>query len=157
MPLEKAPFDEYISLCLRVVGLIGISRQVGRSTPVPIRMFIIRSSTNPWAVPREPYSAQVPKRVESFGLLGHPVLYPGGGCLWRLLILRGWVHEGERDHGLDPGEKQADKLCFDIVAHLPQEEVVALITVLPIIRSEGLCIQMCNLTRLQLQCVDPST
>jgi hypothetical protein len=49
------------------------------------------------------------------------------------------------------GGESADKLCFDIIAHIPQEEVVDLTTTLPILRSEELCIQMCNLTCLHLE------
>jgi hypothetical protein len=55
------------------------------------------------------------------------------------------------------GGGEAGKSCPDIVAHLPQEKVVDLITALPILRSEGLCTQMYNLTRLHLKCVDLST
>jgi hypothetical protein len=54
------------------------------------------------------------------------------------------------------GEEEADKLCFDIIAHIPLQEVVEVITTLPILRSEKLCAQMCNLTRLRLVCVDLS-
>jgi hypothetical protein len=54
------------------------------------------------------------------------------------------------------GEEEADKLCFDIVAHIPKEKIVKL-TALPILRSEELCIQMYNVTHLHLEDVDLST
>jgi hypothetical protein len=54
-------------------------------------------------------------------------------------------------------EREAERLCFDIIAHLPQEEVVYLTTTLPILRSEELCAQMCNLAHLELEQVDLST
>jgi hypothetical protein len=41
--------------------------------------------------------------------------------------------------------EEADRLCFDIIAHIPQEEVIYLTTTLPVLRSEELCVQMCNL------------
>jgi hypothetical protein len=73
------------------------------------------------------------------------------------LTKEGWFVMVEGTMNVALGEEEADKLCLDIVAHLPQEKVVDLITVLPILRSEGLCAQMCNLTRLHLECVDLST
>jgi hypothetical protein len=36
--------------------------------------------------------------------------------------------------GVALGEEEADKLCFDIIAHIPQEEVVYLTTTLPVLR-----------------------
>jgi hypothetical protein len=54
------------------------------------------------------------------------------------------------------GEEEADKLCFDTITHIPQEEVIGLTTTLPILRSEELCVRMCNLTHLHLKCVDLS-
>jgi hypothetical protein len=53
-------------------------------------------------------------------------------------------------------EEEADKLCFDTIAHIPQKEVVDLTTTLPILRSEDLCVQMCNLAHLHLEGVDLS-
>jgi hypothetical protein len=58
--------------------------------------------------------------------------------------------------GVALGE-EADKLCFDIIAHIPQEEVIYLTTTLPVLRSEELCVQMCNLAYLELEQVDLST
>jgi hypothetical protein len=63
--------------------------------------------------------------------------------------------EGKMSVTLD--KEEADKLCFDIIAHISQEIVVDLTTTLPILRSEELCIQMRNLTRLHLEGVDLST
>jgi hypothetical protein len=54
-------------------------------------------------------------------------------------------------------EGEAERLCFDNIAHLPQEEVVYLTNTLPILRSEELCAQMCNLAHLELKQVDLST
>jgi hypothetical protein len=53
-------------------------------------------------------------------------------------------------------EEEAEKLFFDVIAHIPQEKVVRLTTGLPILRSEELCVQMCNLTHLHLYQVDLS-
>jgi hypothetical protein len=53
-------------------------------------------------------------------------------------------------------EEEAERLFFDIIAHIPQEKVVRLTTGLPILRSEELCVQMCNLTHLHLNQVDLS-
>jgi len=55
------------------------------------------------------------------------------------------------------GEEEADQLCFDTIAYIPWEEVIELITPLPILHSEELCVQMSNLTRLHLGAVDLST
>ena len=56
-----------------------------------------------------------------------------------------------------PGEEEVEKIRFDIIAHFPQEEVGSISTTLPILRSEELCVQMCNLTLLHLDRVDLST
>jgi len=55
------------------------------------------------------------------------------------------------------GEEDIDKLWFGIIGHIPQEEVIDFKTTLPILHSEELCVQMCNLTCLRLQAVDLST
>ena len=52
------------------------------------------------------------------------------------------------------GEKEVGKLCFDMIAHVPLEEVVHLKTALPILRSEEVCVRMRNLTHLHLERVD---
>jgi hypothetical protein len=48
------------------------------------------------------------------------------------------------------GGDWGEKLCFNIITHIMQEEVVDLTTNLPILRSKELCVQMCNLTHLHL-------
>ena len=53
-------------------------------------------------------------------------------------------------------EEEVEKLFFDVIAHIPLEKVVHLTTTLPILRSEELCVQMCNLTHLHLNQVDLS-
>ena len=56
------------------------------------------------------------------------------------------------------GEEVTRGLCFDIVAHIPLEEVVQLNAVgLPVLRSEQLCARMCNLTHLCFDGADLST
>jgi hypothetical protein len=57
----------------------------------------------------------------------------------------------------DLGEAEADQLCFNIIAHIPLEKVVDLTMPLPILRSEELCVGMCNATHLHLEDVDLST
>jgi hypothetical protein len=59
------------------------------------------------------------------------------------------------DISVTSGE-EAETLFFDVIAHIPQEKVVDLKTALPILRSEELCVQMCNLTHLHLNQVDLS-
>ena len=54
------------------------------------------------------------------------------------------------------GEEGADKLYFDVIAHIPQAAVVDVKTTLPILRSEELCVQMYNLAHLHLDDVDLS-
>jgi len=54
------------------------------------------------------------------------------------------------------GEEDAGRLCFDVIAHIPWERIIYLATTLPILRSEELCVQMCNLTYLYLKEVDLS-
>ena len=54
------------------------------------------------------------------------------------------------------GEAEADKLCFDIIAHIPQEEVIELTMPLRILRSEELCVNMRNVTHLHLEDLDLS-
>ena len=55
-----------------------------------------------------------------------------------------------------PEKGQADRLRFDIIAHIPWEQVIHLQTSLPILRSVELCVEMCNLTSLYLVEVDLS-
>ena len=53
-------------------------------------------------------------------------------------------------------EEEADKLCLDVIAHIPQEEAGEVTTTLPILRSEELCTRMRNLTHLHLEGVNLS-
>ena len=58
---------------------------------------------------------------------------------------------------VDLEKEEAEGLLFDIIAHIPWEQVIYLNTGLPILRSEELCVEMCNLTHLDLDRVDLST
>ena len=53
--------------------------------------------------------------------------------------------------------KEADWLCFDLIAHIRREQVTRLETNLPILRWEELCVAMRNLTHLHLTDVNLST
>ena len=53
--------------------------------------------------------------------------------------------------------EDTEKLWFDIIGQIPQEEVTSLTTNLSLLHSVELCIQMCNLTCLRLSAVDLST
>ena len=68
-----------------------------------------------------------------------------------------WFMTVEGNPDVELGEEEADKLCFDIIAHIPQEEIIEVSTTLPFLRSEEPCIQMCNLTHLELKGIDVST
>jgi hypothetical protein len=67
----------------------------------------------------------------------------------------GWSVTVHGDFSLT-SEEEAERLFFDVIAHIPQEKVVRLTTGLPILRSEELCVQMCHLTHLNLNQVDLS-
>ena len=54
-------------------------------------------------------------------------------------------------------EERAEETGFDLIAHIPRKEVASLRTTLPILRSEELCVKMCNLVELHLGDVDMST
>ena len=56
-----------------------------------------------------------------------------------------------------PGKEEAEKICFDLITHIPREEISDLRTTLPILHSEELCVEMCNLTHLRLVGVDLAT
>jgi hypothetical protein len=74
------------------------------------------------------------------------------------LIQGGWYMAVDGTTNVTLGEEEADELCFDIIAHIPQEVVVYLTTMsLPILRSEELCVRMCNVTHINLEQVDLST
>jgi len=53
-------------------------------------------------------------------------------------------------------DDEADRLCFDLIAHIQREQVTSLQTNLPILRWEGLCAEMNNLTHLYLVDIDLS-
>jgi hypothetical protein len=73
------------------------------------------------------------------------------------LIREGWFVGVDWVTSVTMGEEEADKLCFDMISHIPQEEVVNLTTTLHILRSEELCVRICNLTHLHLEDVNLST
>ena len=54
-------------------------------------------------------------------------------------------------------DEEAGRLGFGLIAHIPREQAISLQTTLPILRSENLCVKMCNLVYLQLDRVDLST
>ena len=54
------------------------------------------------------------------------------------------------------GGEVVEKIGSNLIARIPQRQVISLRTNLPILRSEQLCIEMCNLTRLRLDEVDLS-
>ena len=51
-------------------------------------------------------------------------------------------------------DKEANRLCFDLIAHIPREQVTSLQTNLPILRREELCVEMRNLSYLNLVDID---
>ena len=53
--------------------------------------------------------------------------------------------------------EEATRLGFDIIAQIPREQVFILHTSLPILRSQELCVEMCNLTYLCIEDADLST
>jgi len=57
---------------------------------------------------------------------------------------------------VDLEDGEAERLGFDLIAHIPLERVTNLQTNLPILRSEDLCVEMCRLTYLRLICMDLS-
>ena len=74
------------------------------------------------------------------------------------LIQEGWHVAVDGTTNMTLEDEEADELCFDMIAHIPQEIVVDLTTrSLPILRSEGLCGRMCNVKHLNLEQVDLST
>jgi len=54
-------------------------------------------------------------------------------------------------------DEEAGRLCFDLIAHIQRERVTRLQTNLPILRREELCVEMRNLTHLQLAKTDLPT
>ena len=59
--------------------------------------------------------------------------------------------------GRTAGREEAEKIAFGLITYIPRDEVGHLWTNLPIPRSEGLCVEMYNLTDLHLVEVDLST
>ena len=55
------------------------------------------------------------------------------------------------------GKEEVEKIGFDLIAHIPREQVINLQTTVPILRSEELCVEMCNLSYFFLIEVDLST
>jgi hypothetical protein len=68
-----------------------------------------------------------------------------------------WFTKVEGHQDVTLGEEEAHRLCFDTIAHIPQETIATVTTALPILRSEELCIGMCNLAHLQLEGINVST
>ena len=68
-----------------------------------------------------------------------------------------WFVEVAAVMGTQLGKDEASGLCFDLIAHIPRAQVLSLETELPILRSEELCAEMCDLTYLHLVDVDLST
>ena len=54
-------------------------------------------------------------------------------------------------------DEEAEGLDFDLISHIPWKQVINLGTSRPILRSEELCVEMCNLTHLNLANIDLST
>ena len=61
------------------------------------------------------------------------------------------------DMNLTLEDEEATRLGFDIIAQIPREQVVILHTSLPILLSQELCVEMCNLAYLRIDNVDLST
>jgi hypothetical protein len=68
-----------------------------------------------------------------------------------------WFTKVEGHQDVTLGEEEAHRLCFDTIAHIPQETIATVTTALPILRSEELCTGMCNLAHLQLEGINVST
>ena len=69
----------------------------------------------------------------------------------------GWFVEVSGFMDVELGDDEADRLCLDLISHIPREQIISLQTSLPILLSEELCIEMRNLTNLHLGAVDLST
>ena len=63
------------------------------------------------------------------------------------------------DMGMRLGDEVegVDGFCLDLMKHIPREEIISFQTPLPILRSEELCVRMCNLTHLHISEADLST
>ena len=157
MLLENARFERQPSLRLRVVESTGTSYQARRYKPVPIRLFTVGPFTNSRPYPRDRIRRRSPDRprLSVAPHLNHFYI-SAGGCLWRWLGPGELVRDAGRDPERDAGEEEGDKLCFDIIVHIPQEVIVE-VTTLFIPRSEELCIRMYDLTHLHLDGIDMSS
>ena len=56
-----------------------------------------------------------------------------------------------------PEKGEAEKRVSDLIMHIPREQIIDIRSTLPILHSEKLCVEMRNLTRLQLDIVDLPT
>ena len=56
-----------------------------------------------------------------------------------------------------PEKGEAEKRVSDLIMHIPREQIIDIRSTLPILHSEELCVEMRNLTRLQLDMVDLPT
>ena len=68
-----------------------------------------------------------------------------------------WFAEISAVAGAPLEDEEADRLCFDLIAHVQREQVTSLRTNLRIPRWEELCVEMRNLTHLHLLNIDLST
>jgi len=68
-----------------------------------------------------------------------------------------WFVEVSGSMNVELEDEAADQLCFDLISHIPLEQVTSLQTRLPILRSEELCVGMRNLIYLHLGGTDLST
>jgi hypothetical protein len=94
-------------------------------------------------------------RFSAVPYLNHFYIKAGDACEGDLT---NWFMAVEGELGVALAEEEADKLCSDIIAHIPKEEIIEVITAsLPIIRSKELCIQMYSLTYLHLEGITVST
>jgi len=101
---------------------------------------------------------------------------PGGGIglLAQYNNSTFWLRAGDTRIGDDPAnvvwfveisaatstpleDKEVDRLCFELIAHIQWEQVTSLKTNFPILRWEELCVEMHNLTHLYLVEIDLST
>ena len=85
----------------------------------------------------------------TFGARDAPQRYNSPQKVWYVEVLAGMSVELE--------DEEAGRLGLDLMAHIPREQVIRLQTTLPILRSEKLCVEMCDLAHLQLDGVDLST
>ena len=68
-----------------------------------------------------------------------------------------WFVEVLADMSVQLEGEEAGRLGLDLIAHIPREQVIRLQTTLPILRSEKLCVEMCDLAHLQLNGVNLPT